>query len=285
MQENENENENETKKETNKETKTKKTTKKTTKKNNKKKNGMFYGGCLSNLLLASVPYLAIMVMRPARAVPRGLRIAYNGFMACFSLVCAVLSLAEACAHDAFGTDAGAVLDPISERQATVLMIFFVSKYLEWFDTVVIVSKNPDKMSFLHTFHHFGAPVCTGLLYLSRAPFGWIFVGFNGIIHFFMYTYYLACIVLPENAVLRRFRIVMTSLQVAQFVIGMGHLRNAYEPIVCDAVGAGAGDGDMMCSTLYFCYAYVGTVLLLFLHFFQSNYLVARRPARTNVKRS
>lgn len=67
-------------------------------------------------------------------------------------------------------------------------LFYYSKYVEYLDTAWLVLKGKD-VSFLQSFHHFGAPwdVYLGIAFKNEGL--WIFVFLNAFIHTVMYTYY------------------------------------------------------------------------------------------------
>ncbi|KAL7626991.1 hypothetical protein AAE478_003767 [Parahypoxylon ruwenzoriense] len=95
-------------------------------------------------------------------------------------------------------------------------IFYLSKFYEVFDTLIILAKGK-LSSTLQTYHHAGAMMAmwAGMRYMS-API-WIFVFFNSAIHALMYTYYTftALNVRVPTAIKRS----LTSLQISQFIIG------------------------------------------------------------------
>lgn len=66
--------------------------------------------------------------------------------------------------------------------------FYYSKYVEYLDTIWLVLKGKP-VSFLQTFHHFGAPwdVYLGIQFANEGL--WIFIFLNAFIHTVMYTYY------------------------------------------------------------------------------------------------
>lgn len=95
-------------------------------------------------------------------------------------------------------------------------LFYLSKYYEILDTVIILLKGRPS-SLLQSYHHSGAILCmwSGVRYMS-SPI-WIFVVFNSFIHSLMYFYFsLSClkIRLPQW-----FKQSLTSLQILQFILG------------------------------------------------------------------
>lgn len=94
--------------------------------------------------------------------------------------------------------------------------FYVSKFYEVLDTVVILLKGRP-LSLLQSYHHAGAMMCmwSGIRYQS--PPIWIFVVFNSFIHSLMYFYFtLSCLRIRVPVIVKR---VLTSMQITQFVIG------------------------------------------------------------------
>ena len=66
--------------------------------------------------------------------------------------------------------------------------FYYSKYIEYLDTAWLVLKGKP-VSFLQTFHHFGAPWDVYLGLVLRNEGLWIFMFLNAFIHTIMYSYY------------------------------------------------------------------------------------------------
>ena len=79
--------------------------------------------------------------------------------------------------------------------------FYYSKYVEYLDTAWLVLKGKP-VSFLQTFHHFGAPWDMYLALTLKNEGLWIFVILNAFIHTLMYT----CAVPPPPAATRRHRL-------------------------------------------------------------------------------
>lgn len=95
-----------------------------------------------------------------------------------------------------------------------LWVFYVSKYVEILDTV-IVHLNGKSTSFLQTYHHAGVIVCTWMLCMARTHTTWIFVVFNSFVHTIMYFYYgLVTLRIPT-----KFKKTITYMQITQFVMG------------------------------------------------------------------
>ncbi|PWY76643.1 fatty acid elongase [Aspergillus eucalypticola CBS 122712] len=122
----------------------------------------------------------------------------------------------------FSLAAGGVPDPSdlgrlwNEGLAFLGWIFYLSKFYEVLDTVIILAKGK-KSSTLQTYHHAGAMMCmwAGIRYVA-API-WIFTLVNSGIHALMYTYYtVTALHIRVPTVIKR---SLTTMQITQFIIG------------------------------------------------------------------
>ncbi|KAH8783331.1 GNS1/SUR4 family protein [Diaporthe sp. PMI_573] len=98
-------------------------------------------------------------------------------------------------------------------------IFYLSKFYEVLDTLIILAKGKQS-SVLQTYHHAGAMMCmwAGMRYMS--PPIWMFVFVNSGIHAMMYTYYtLSAFSIRVPVFIKR---TLTSLQITQFLIGASY---------------------------------------------------------------
>ena len=149
--------------------------------------------------------------------------------------------------------------------------FYYSKYVEYLDTAWLVLKGKP-VSFLQTFHHFGAPwdVYLGLVFENEGL--WIFVWLNAFIHTVMYTYYaITAVGISYPA-----KPLITLMQICQFFCGFGFVWR-YKDIPCFR----SDQGKML--SWVFNYAYVGGVLLLFMRFFyQDNF--AKKAKKADAKK-
>lgn len=192
---------------------------------------------------------------------RPVMIAYNAAMTVFSLVCA-----STMAYVVFSRHGGEIKgaecarigsDPLFRR---VVYAFYVSKYVEFADTLFLIVKGKG-VSNLHYYHHCGAAIVMGMLYHSATEATFIFVTFNGFIHTLMYAYYglsLLGIRLPGKSHL-------TSLQITQFVVGLAWFFS-YKDNACYQAS------PQMMLTYLVTFAYVLMVLLFFVNFYVSAYV-------------
>ncbi|MCJ1289004.1 hypothetical protein MMC34_000536 [Xylographa carneopallida] len=147
--------------------------------------------------------------------PRGLGSAatYNSTTSSWSVTNELIKLAGGQPDN---TDVGRIWN---EGLAYYGWLFYVSKFYEVLDTMIILAKGR-KSSFLQTYHHAGAMMCmwAGMRYMS--PPIWMFVLVNSFIHTLMYSYYTFA-ALGMNAPIL-FKRTLTSLQIAQFIVGASY---------------------------------------------------------------
>lgn len=104
----------------------------------------------------------------------------------------------------------------SRNLTSIGWFFYVSKFYEVLDTVIILVKGKPS-SLLQSYHHSGAMMCmfTGIRYQS--PPIWMFVAFNSFIHLLMYFYFtLSTLKVKVPKFVKK---TLTSLQITQFVLG------------------------------------------------------------------
>jgi hypothetical protein len=158
-------------------------------------------------------------------------------------------------------------------------LFYISKFYEVFDTLIILAKGKFS-STLQTYHHAGAMMAmwAGMRYMS-API-WIFVFFNSAIHSLMYTYYtVTAFNIRVPTVIKR---SLTSLQISQFIIGasaaMVHSFISYlVPVQAGGFGTKYQKVDCIDTTgqtfaIWLNVFYLAPLTYLFMSFFVASYL-------------
>jgi len=143
------------------------------------------------------------------------------------------------------------------------VLFTVSKIYELGDTLFIVLRKQD-LIFLHWYHHICTLVYTWATYSDHPGTGRWFMVMNYGVHSIMYTYY------AFRALRFKFprfvNIIITSLQIAQMILGVALNFYAYNILsqgrYCSATQQGLKLGFMM----YFSY------LVLFSQFFYNVYI-------------
>lgn len=108
----------------------------------------------------------------------------------------------------------------------VIYWFYISKYVEFFDTVLLYLNGKSPI-FLQKYHHIGAVICWHLCYEYKVDGVWIMTLCNSLVHTIMYSYYLGCL-LKVNQV-RFIKRYITSLQLTQLLCGHYHILVKYKP--------------------------------------------------------
>lgn len=158
----------------------------------------------------------------------------------------------------------------------LVWLFYVSKYYELLDTVILLLKGKPS-SFLQTFHHSGSIISLWTMTVTRIPGMWIFTFLNSFIHTIMYIYYtLTC--LGHQPSWKR---MLTSMQITQFFIGntLGILyfvipgcfpdnKQFRENVIHSILGS---HYRSVMFTFAYNFAFVGSLILLFNDFARRTY--------------
>ncbi|GIY00174.1 elongation of very long chain fatty acids protein 7 [Caerostris darwini] len=110
-------------------------------------------------------------------------------------------------------------DPIPMRVVLACWVFYISKIMEYTDTIIFVlRKKQSQINFLHVFHHSTVPI-TAWLGVSYGPGGYntIFPIANTFVHVWMYLYYGLAAIGPEVQKYLWWKKYLTRLQLVQFV--------------------------------------------------------------------
>lgn len=94
------------------------------------------------------------------------------------------------------------------------MLFYLSKYWELMDTMLLVWKQRQP-SFLQVYHHAMTIVCAYLLHVSHSQVMFLFVGLNATVHTVMYAYYALTVL----GVRVKGKSLITVMQMIQFCVG------------------------------------------------------------------
>ncbi|KPA84645.1 long chain polyunsaturated fatty acid elongation enzyme-like protein [Leptomonas pyrrhocoris] len=120
------------------------------------------------------------------------------------------------------------------RIAKLIWLFYVSKVVEWVDTLIMLLKqNYHQVSFLHIYHH-ATIFAMWWLASMKAPGGEAYYSamVNSAIHVVMYGYYFLTLLFPSGAVrsvLNRFKFVITKGQMTQFAFNC--MQSAYDLVL------------------------------------------------------
>ncbi|XP_072047659.1 very long chain fatty acid elongase 4-like isoform X1 [Amphiura filiformis] len=113
-------------------------------------------------------------------------------------------------------------DPMAVRLAAVAWWFYISKILEFLDTVIFVLRKKDEqISFLHVYHHTTMP-CLWWIGVHWIPGGASYFGgmINSFVHVIMYGYYALTALGPAVRPYLWWKRYLTSIQLVQFVVAM-----------------------------------------------------------------
>lgn len=145
-------------------------------------------------------------------------------------------------------------------------MFYLSKILEFVDTLLIIASNSTRrLTFLHVYHHAAVVImCYLWLQTSQSMFPLVLVT-NASVHVLMYAYYLSCAL----GVRPKWKRLLTECQIAQFicsfvVLGM-MLYYHFTGLGCSGVWPGWCFNTVFYSSL----------LALFLDFHAKNYVYSK----------
>ncbi|XP_061192832.1 elongation of very long chain fatty acids protein AAEL008004-like [Saccostrea echinata] len=153
-------------------------------------------------------------------------------------------------------------NPQALRLANVIWLYYISKLIEFLDTVFFVlRKKNNQITFLHVYHHASMPFWywQGAKFVSGGE-SYLVVSLNSFIHVIMYTYYLLAAFGPSMQKYLWWKKHMTKLQLIQFVWFVLHaLHTLY-------IGCGFPRAYLMCQLLV-----AFSQLVLFLNFYTQTY--------------
>ncbi|XP_012935871.1 elongation of very long chain fatty acids protein 4 [Aplysia californica] len=164
---------------------------------------------------------------------------------------------------------------ISLQYVSVGWIFFMSKLVEFLDTVFfILRKKNNQITFLHVYHHSTMTIFTwlGVKFLPGGT-NIIYPLINSFIHAVMYTYYGLAAFGPKMRKYLWWKKYLTIMQISQFLIflGQGILNSMY-------------DCPFPKIFVYAVFIYAFTILCLFINFYVKAYNApVRKPASQNGK--
>lgn len=156
----------------------------------------------------------------------------------------------------------------TERLEYFVFVHYMSKYLDYLDTVFIILRGKEKqqLSFLHVYHHASIGMIWGsLLYIGHgngtAAFGGLI---NSVIHCIMYSHYFFTSLGYENP----FKKLITQVQLLQFAMCILHALCVLGfEVVLPRPYAWAQ------------FVYHIQMLVLFGHFYRKSYLAAKSAKR------
>jgi len=150
---------------------------------------------------------------------------------------------------------------------SVLWLFYVSKVLDFMDTLfIILGQKWGQLSFLHVYHHWSIyQIYWVNLWVGYDGDIYLTIVLNGFIHSVMYSYYLCSSQKGSalGAFAKAVKPYITSMQLLQFFIMIAQ--------ACYLMATGCRTYPPNITKLYF--YYILTMIALFGQFFAKNYLV------------
>jgi len=186
-------------------------------------------------------------------------VSHNLFLTALSVYMCVGCFSEAIANNysLFGN----AYSPKQTRMAWYVYVFYVSKFLEFADTLIMLWKgNVQQVSLLHVYHH-----------ASIAPIWWIIArsapggeaywsaGLNSLVHVIMYSYYCAAALKVDKKYLGWAK-YLTQFQMAQFASNM--VQSSYDVLFPGAYNS---------ALVHLLFFYMISLLILFGSFYRKRY--------------
>ncbi|GBM04958.1 Elongation of very long chain fatty acids protein 1 [Araneus ventricosus] len=109
-------------------------------------------------------------------------------------------------------------NPTALFTVRIMWMFYISKVIEYLDTVIFVLRKKDsQINFLHVFHHSTVPLTTWLS-VSYGPGGYntFFALVNSLTHVWMYSYYGLAAVGPRMQKFLWWKKYLTLIQMIEF---------------------------------------------------------------------
>eukprot|EP01027_Heterolobosea_sp_BB2_P022016 GEZU01032389.1.p1 GENE.GEZU01032389.1~~GEZU01032389.1.p1 ORF type:complete len:268 (+),score=104.67 GEZU01032389.1:177-980(+) len=143
-------------------------------------------------------------------------IVHNAFLCVLSFVMAAGTLYDVAVNSMQTGFFNTYCDPNQQVVNTRLFfwsyIFYISKYYEFLDTVILVLRKKPLL-FLHVYHHLVTAACCYLLLEGRVSMSWQLTFLNSLVHTFMYYYYTAAL-LGYRIWWKKY---LTTFQIVQFL--------------------------------------------------------------------
>jgi len=170
--------------------------------------------------------------------------------------------------------------PMNKALHYCICVHFLSKFLDYVDTfLIIIGKKDKQLSVLHVYHHCSISMVWGYLIFNNWAFGTVCFGawINAVVHSIMYSYYgLTAASINGRRLFntKPFKPYVTSVQLTQFFLCITHaiVVIVLEKAIPFSLGA-----------LQF--GYHCTMIALFGQFFYENYYVNKSPKKSKAPQS
>eukprot|EP00117_Sycon_ciliatum_P042101 scpid78516/ scgid1871/ Elongation of very long chain fatty acids protein 4; 3-keto acyl-CoA synthase Elovl4; ELOVL fatty acid elongase 4 len=153
-------------------------------------------------------------------------------------------------------------DPKAVRLASVIWLTYISKGIEFSDTIIfILRKKTNQVTFLHVYHH-AVVLVVGYMAARWYTGGisWFWPCFNSFIHFLMYSYYFVSGLGPQFQKYLWWKKYLTLMQLIQFLAGL--------LIIIYSFWA---ECDHAAEWKVIMFLYLGSLFVLFSMFYQRSY--------------
>jgi hypothetical protein len=170
--------------------------------------------------------------------------------------------------------------PVNKALHYCICVHFLSKFLDYVDTfLIIIGKKDKQLSVLHVYHHCSISMVWGYLINTNFAFGTVCFGawINAVVHSIMYSYYgLTAASINGRRLFNTspFKPYVTSVQLTQFFLCITH---AIVVIVLEKAI------PFNLAALQF--GYHCTMIALFGQFFYENYYVNKKPKSSSAASS
>jgi len=186
------------------------------------------------LVLASLAYLAVVGLLRVLMTDRAAfecKVAMRVYNVAQVAVCAYMthglfwSIVESSGYVEIGgfsvPNIIALRTPILQSHQQFIFVHYLSKYLDFFDTVFIVLRKKDtQLSFLHVYHHATIGAIWGVLLYTGYGAGTAMFGalLNSFVHVLMYSHFF----LTSWGIKNPFKKLLTATQITQFYLCILH---------------------------------------------------------------
>lgn len=169
------------------------------------------------------------MMRPVKngmKIPDWFKLIYNVFQVSVSVYCVFLGLPVVANMIVRPWGIGLPMDgsgPDAKVLHYCICVHFLSKFLDYVDTLMIVLRKADKqLSVLHVYHHCTISMVWGYLIHIDMAQGTIAYGawINAVIHSVMYSYYAFCVL--KLGIAKLIKVWVTRVQLIQFFTCIAH---------------------------------------------------------------
>eukprot|EP00619_Florenciella_sp_RCC1007_P003436 CAMPEP_0205907522 /NCGR_PEP_ID=MMETSP1325-20131115/2610_1 /ASSEMBLY_ACC=CAM_ASM_000708 /TAXON_ID=236786 /ORGANISM="Florenciella sp., Strain RCC1007" /LENGTH=260 /DNA_ID=CAMNT_0053273623 /DNA_START=137 /DNA_END=919 /DNA_ORIENTATION=+ len=206
------------------------------------------------------------IMRPLKGltIPDWFKLVYNVFQVSLSMYCVILGMPVVTDFIAKPFGIGLPIDgsgPEGKYLHYCICIHFLSKFVDYVDTLLIVLRKADKqLSVLHVYHHCTISMVWGYLINIQMANGTICFGawINAVIHSIMYSYYAFTVL--KLGIAKLIKVWVTRVQLIQFC-----------SCICHAVSVMILEKQISFELASLQFGYHCTMIALFGQFYISNY--------------